>query len=236
MAGCEGMTRRLQQYKGELPASQIAAGMNAAAKNAERLCLDARLLLDNGRLPSSVSLAVLSIEESGKLGILRSLPLARDQEELKATWRDYRTHTSKNEMWPLIDLLRQGARRLRDFRPLFIEEADHPTLLNNLKQMALYTDCLGQGHWSIPDEVIDENLARSIVQVAELLVPNREITEREIELWILHMKPVWKERMELMEAAVAEWHRQMCAEGLSDDDPDAMENFILWGLDSSRDD
>jgi len=222
--------RKLNQYKGKLTPSEIANGMNEAASNARRLCEDAKLLLTNERYPSALSLAVLSIEESGKLSIFRSLALASDQKELSKTWREYRSHTSKNTMWIFLQMFLQGARRLADFRPLVEDGAEHPFHLDKLKQLSFYTDCLGKRQWSVPEEVIDENLAQYIVQIAELLVPKREFTEREIELWIHHLQPVWKQHMELMEAAVAAWHQQMCAEGLSSGDPDDMEKFIVKGI------
>ena len=221
--------RRLDQYAGRLSPAEIAAGMNAAAANARRLVEDAKRLLEKSRFPTALSLAVLSIEESGKVTILRSLALARDQKELSETWREYRCHTQKNRMWPFVEMVAKGARRLGDFRALFEDGAEHQFLLDNLKQLGFYTDCLGKRHWANPDEVIDENLSRQIVQVAEILLVKRQVTEREVQLWIQHVKPVWKQEMELMEAAVAAWHRQMCTEGLATD-PDGMEQFIVQGV------
>jgi AbiV family abortive infection protein len=227
--------RTLDQYAAALSPAEIAAGMNAAATNARRLLEDAKRLLVESRFPTALSLAALSIEESGKVSILRSLALARYQKELAETWREYRSHTRKNRMWLFGEMVAKGARRLGDFRELFDEEAEHPFLLDNLKQLGFYTDCLGKRHWAIPDQVIDGNLARQVVQIAELLSSKREVTEREIVLWVEHVKPVWKTGMEHMEAAVAAWHRQMCAEGLATD-PDLMERFIVQGIDAASDD
>lgn len=227
--------RRLDQYKAKLSPAEISAGMNAAAANARRLCQDAELLLAQSRFPSALSLATLSIEESGKLSILRSLALARNQKELADTWREYRCHTRKNTMWPFLQMFLEGARSLSDFRPLVEDDAEHPYLLDNLKQLGFYTDCLAKRHWSAPNDVIDEELAAQILNIAKLLVPKREVTEREIELWIEHVKPVWKGPMEHMEAAVAGWHRQMCEEDLIEDDPEAMERFMVEGIGPSAD-
>lgn len=227
---------RLDQYKAKLSPAEIAAGMNVAAANAKRLCEDAKLLLNRSRFPSALSLSVLSIEESGKLSILLSLAVVRDQKELSQIWREYRSHTSKNAMWPFLQMFLQGARRLRDFRPLVEDGAEHPYLLDNLKQLGFYTDCLGKRHWSVPDEIIDKDLATQILRIAELRVLMREITEREIEIWIQHVKPVWKGPMERMEAALAAWYRQMCEEGLVQDDPKAMERFIAEGIGLSAED
>jgi len=222
--------RKLDQYKGKLTPAEIADGMNEAAANAKRLHDDAKMLLDNGRYPSALSLAALSIEESGKLTILRSIALARDQKELTQTWREYRSHTRKNIMWPFLQMFQQGARRLGDFRSLVEVGTEHPFILDNVKQLGFYMDCLGKRHWSIPTEVIDEQLAREVLQIAQFLLPKGKVTEREIELWIEHLQPVWKQPLELMEAAVSAWHKQMCAEALSSGDPDGMEKFIVKGI------
>jgi hypothetical protein len=135
-------------------------------------------------------------------------------------------------MWLFVQMFRKGARRLGDFRPLFEDGAEHPYLLDNLKQLGFYTDCLGKKHWSMPDDVIDQELAMQIVSIARLQIPKREVTAREIELWIEHVKPVWKGPMERMEAAVAAWHQQMCAEHLIQDHPSTMEEFIVDGIGS----
>ena len=54
--------KKLNAYRGRLSAAQVAAGMNAAAKNASRLAKDAAMLLDAGSFPTAASIAVLSIE------------------------------------------------------------------------------------------------------------------------------------------------------------------------------
>lgn len=204
--------------------------MNAAANNARRLCEDAEILLSESRYPSALSLAALSIEESGKLAILRSIALARDSKELRDCWREYRSHTRKNRLWPLLQMYTKGARKLCGFRPLVDEGAEHPHVLDSLKQLGFYSDCVDDRHWSQPCCAIDEDISKQIVQIARLLFPKREITSREIELWIECLKGVWKGSMEGMESALAEWHRRMVEEGLVEDSPNGMERFILDGL------
>jgi len=148
--------KKLSQYKGKLTPAEAAAGINRARHNAKRLAADAGRLLAIDRYPSALELAILSIEESGKISILRSLVLARSEDDVKTAWREYRSHTSKNRLWPIIELVRKGARKLDDFVSLFCDQADHTLLLDQLKQIALYTDCLGDCHWSEPDQVIDK--------------------------------------------------------------------------------
>lgn len=222
--------KKLEQYKEALTAKQIVEGINTARVNAQRLADDAALLLENKRYPSSVSLAVLSIEESGKKSILRSLALARNEKEIAEAWHDYRSHTKKNVIWPFLDLVKKGTRRLDDFSGLFDDKSEHPYLLDIIKQLGFYTDCLGKANWSVPNEVIDKSLAQSIVNIAKILALGHEVTEKEIELWIKYLKPVWKNRKELMEFALVKWHEEMQREGLALKGEDGMEKFIVDGL------
>ena len=71
-----------------------------------------------------------------------------------------------------------------DFEPLFEEDAEHPCILDQVKQIGFYTDCSGNAHWFIPEETIDKNLASSLVSIARLFAPDKIYTETEIELWI----------------------------------------------------
>jgi AbiV family abortive infection protein len=217
---------KLDGYRGPLTASQVVAGMNAAGRNARRLLDDAKLLLENGRFPSAASLAALSIEESGKESTLRGLALARSEKEIAERWRDYRSHIKKNVAWILPDLVVRGARHLDDFRTLFDENSDHPYVLDQVKQMGFYTDCLGKAHWSEPDNVVDETLARLLVRVAEVLASKREVSVEEIELWIEHLGPVWGRSPAWTKKALVHWYRAAREKGLIPGDDDAMERFV----------
>ena len=108
---------KLSHYNGELSAAQVADGMNAACRNARRLADDAKLLLDAGRYPTAASIAVLSIEESGKKSVLRGLAFAPNKEARRSAWKGYRSHRSKNVAWILPDLIAKGARDLDSLRP-----------------------------------------------------------------------------------------------------------------------
>lgn len=189
--------------------------MNAARSNAQRLVRDAELLLESGRFPTATSLAALSIEESGKLTILREIALARDDRELIKSWRRYRSHTGKNVMLIFPQLVTEGARRLEDFRSLFDDSSDHPNILDQVKQIGFYTDCMGKQNWSMPSDMVNEELARSLVGVARIMAAGEnEISEQEIVLWVKHLKPVWGASMELMREGLLKWDKEMVELGL----------------------
>ena len=222
--------KKLNQYRGRLSPKQIADGMNAAQRNARRLVDDAKLLLDAGRFPSAASLAILSIEESGKTSILRQLSVAKDDKEIADCWRAYRSHTKKNAMWILTELFSKGARKLDDFLPMFSDGAEHPQLLDQVKQISFYTDCLGNAHWSEPTDVIEEPFARTIVQIADIFARDKAISAQEIELWIQHIGPVWMANPDWMRKAVENWYSEMQQVGLKPAGPNEMEDFIRLGI------
>ena len=179
--------KQLDSYRGRLTPAQITDGMNAARQNALRLLEDAEILLNSGRYPSAVSLAILSIEESGKVSILRGLAIANDEVSLKDAWKKYRTHTAKNVAWILPQLAADGAKTLDDLSLIYDHNSPHPYILDQLKQVGFYTDCLGEAHWSEPSDIIDEHLAKLMISIARIFVSKRNVEVKEIELWIKHM-------------------------------------------------
>lgn len=216
-------------YRGALSTLQVAEGMNAATQNASRLASDARLLLSNKRWPSASSMAALSIEESGKVVILRRF-LTSTEDECRSLWKEYRSHTRKNLKWILPDLVAKGARKLDDFRPLFDKSSDHPLVLDTVKQLGFYSDCLGNGHWSLPHDVVEEELAANIVATAELLASKRIVSVRELELWIKHMAPVFGTTADAMKTGLVQWYAEMQSEGLAPTGENQMETFVREGL------
>ena len=205
--------------------------MNAAGVNANRLADDASALLDACRIPSALALAILAIEEAGKISILRGLAVAITDSEISNAWKKFRSHTSKNVMWMLPSLVAAGARKLEDFRPLFSNNSDHPYVLDQLKQISFYTDCLGKGHWSVPGEVIEESLARSMVATAKLTAGKPNHTEKEIALWIEHMGRAYASKdLDFMKHALTKWYAAMHANGLTTGDAKDMDQFISEGI------
>lgn len=190
------MSKNLKQWKNTLTASEIADGMNFAQQNASRLLRDAEKLFELESYPTACSIAVLAIEEAGKISILRELAVARDGNDVKDAWKAYRTHTQKNVMYVFPYLVANGYTKLSDFRGIYSDKIDFPALLDALKQVGLYTDCLGQKHWSVPSQVIDKEAVNDILIIARILCKHQTYTEKEIELWIKHIKPVWKSSMQ----------------------------------------
>jgi len=220
------------QHRGALTCSQIAEGINVVAENARRLRLDAELLLENRRYASAVALAILSIEETGKINVLRGLALARDAKELKRHWGDFQKHTAKNAHWIMLELLQKGARKLDDFLPMFMPNSDHRELLDALKQAALYVDCASGAKWIAPTSAIQPELAKKFVFVAKVFTSaEKAVTAREIELWITHMQAVfYSGDSDAQQSALIAWANAMEAEGLSKNSAKSVERFVKEGI------
>ena len=226
--------RVLNPYWGKLPPDKIAEGMNVARKNAARLASDARTMFEAQQHETAAALAILAIEESGKVSILRELALATDDREAKDSWKRLRSHTAKNAMWIFPELVGRGARRLYEFAGVFDPSSDHTEVLDKLKQVSIYSDCYGKGRWHQPAGTMTKDLAGHLVKTAELFSAGRDIVPREIELWIEHMAPVRRRSHGWQRKALANWWAQLQAEGLVPAGEVTMADFI-WGPEQSSD-
>lgn len=227
-AANHSMADRLDQYSGPLTLAQVAAGINAARKNAARLVYDAKILADAERYASALALSILSIEESGKVSILRELSYAQDPKALKSAWRRYRSHRSKNAHWLATDLIRKGARQMSDFAPLFDDRSDHTEILDQLKQIALYTDCLGKSHWAIPEDVVDKDLTLSLIQTAAVFAKGKETSVEEVELWVEIMGPVLRgpSPISWIKTAFQRWYEEAVRRGFIDPKDEVHRQFV----------
>jgi AbiV family abortive infection protein len=206
-----------KQYTGPLTAAQAGAGIDAAIRTAYGLLRDAELLLSNERWQRATALAILAIEEAGKVAILRSILFARNETELQAEWRAYRTHTTKNVSWIFLKLVEMGARKLEDFRPIFDRGSDHGRIIDALKQECFYSHVANEDEWFSPDQRIVAEMAKSMFTVARLLVkkgPSPMTTEAELALWVKHLGPVWKGPMAEMKKALAACYAEAEAKGV----------------------
>jgi AbiV family abortive infection protein len=221
----------LDQYTGRLNAAQIAAGMNAAEENAARLLADAELLLNAGRYPTACSLATLSLEETGKIWTLRRIATCNDDAERRAVWTQYRSHQTKGRH----SIIRKVFARHACLRDELSGAADSRTegsgTIDMVKQLGFYTDCVGDATWSMPDSIIEKQLAEQLIAIALIasIGHGYRHTAKEIGLWITHMGPVMDKPYEWIKTALINWHRAMADHGLADGGPGALEQFV-WEL------
>ncbi len=153
----------------DLDATQIADGMNAARRNARRLVDDAKLLLDAGRYPTAVALAVFSIEEVGKEILLADFASAPETANPNIMWKKYKSHRHKHRVWFVPYTFSNGVFDWDKFRDVVEIETNDPGLLDRYRESGLYTDHYGAGNWGEPEKVISEKLASFLVEIADQL-------------------------------------------------------------------
>jgi AbiV family abortive infection protein len=217
---------RLSQFRGSLTAAQIAEGMNRALQNASRLAEDAATLLATARLPSSTALSILSIEESGKVALLRQMAISGDQKEWQTNWKAYRSHTKKNLLWILGDLVRQGKTTLDELSLVADPQSAHPDVLDNLKQLCIYTDCFTNVKWSSPNKIQLAELAPYLLKMAQVFAGSKIVTAEEVELWRKHLFPVKNEPLASQKKAVSAWYHELKLRGLSNEDIERVDTFL----------
>jgi AbiV family abortive infection protein len=200
-------------YRGALTPEQALEGMNAATRNARRLAADARLLLDAGRYPSAAAIAALSVEESGKVSVLRSLAVTSDPAELDREWRNFRESKAKGGLWNLPELLARNAQESSELRQVIERDPERNAILDSVKRIGFHADCFGEGKWCEPGAMVEQELAESMVAIAELLAQNKLHSKREVELWVQHLGPAMRSRD--LPGALLRWMEAMAAEGFS---------------------
>lgn len=219
------MSSKLFQYRGRLTPSQAAEGIALARTNAARLIADAELLLQNDRHASASALAILAIEELGKVEIIKIIVLQSDEAGLEQAWKEYRNHRAKNVQWIIPKLAAEGARTLQQMRPAADPSGDHTAMLDSVKQLAFYTDCFNASpRWSEPTDAVDLNFAVAILSTARFLGRDCETTVRELELWTTVVGPHYAKPT--MVDALLMFQKQVHAEGLSTTTPEALKAFV----------
>ena len=96
---------------------------------------------------------------------------------------------------------------------------DHGMILDNLKQLSFYTDIFSSAKWSSPKKVIDKELATMIFSVAQSIVKIDRVmtTEKELELWIKHLKPAQGLGKDSMKQALKNCYVEAASLGLIED-------------------
>ena len=84
-------------YTGRLQPNVIVDLQDRCLENAEALIDDAKLLIQNGRIPRAFALCVLSVEELGKIVLLFDALFYETSEEWAEFWRRFRKHIPKRE-------------------------------------------------------------------------------------------------------------------------------------------
>ena len=161
------------QFKANITFKEAVMGISLAIQNSKELLEDAEILLENDRYPRAVSLAVLAIEEYGKVEKIKQLLLSKQM--VSRLWNDLRSHKSKSFYW-MFPLLKQM--KIND--PVIINEFTSPkgdgaNFLDQLKQICFYTEAVNNPekkgcYWWLPSEIADENVAKFYCELARTMM------------------------------------------------------------------
>jgi hypothetical protein len=80
-----------------------------------------------------------------------------------------------------------------------------------LKQLVFYFDAFSKCKLSIPKDVVDKDLAKSILEIAKIMVGKDTkgmTSEAELILWVKHLKPVWEKDMFKMKQALINCYQE----------------------------
>ncbi len=120
----------------------------------------------------------------------------------------------------------KGAKTLEELRPIVDADSDHPNILDNLKQLCLYTDCVSNSKWISPEAMEMKELAPYLLLMAKAFIKGSVVTEKELQLWRLHVLPAKHGSFEESKRAVANWWADMRANGLSPATEEEIETFL----------
>lgn len=154
------------QHWGSLSAEKVAEGMNAAFRNAQELYDEAEILFKQGRFARAASLAVLSIEEVGKVFLLPLLLTMTNKKHLKLIWKGYRNHKNKNNHVHLQMIKGAPLPLTRHSIPPSQSIDRWSDGMEDLKQIGFYTDCTTTKEWGIPSDTIKEAHAAQVMNIA----------------------------------------------------------------------
>jgi len=161
------------QFSSVISVKEAAEGISVTLLNAKELFRDAEILFENGRNPRAIALAILSIEEYGKIEKIKELLLSK--QKIASLWRDLRSHKSKNYFWLFPLLKNMGITNYELITSLSSPGSNSVKFLDQLKQICFYTEAIenenGKGClWWLPSDITDADLAKFYLETARVVV------------------------------------------------------------------
>lgn len=183
-----------RQYSGRLTAVQAALAIRAARLNALDLVDSAEILLQLKRFAHSVTLSILSIEESAKRELVMNIFLGFKR-DIAPLWKAYRKHQAKTSKLNFTiegrvranfpDMDPADARAIGELGPT-------PDDLEMAKQHALYSDCLQGPSGVVIQEPGDYDWRHyaweRFCEARALAGALRDYPPEELEIWLKHAK------------------------------------------------
>ncbi len=133
-------------------------------------------MLKHDRFPSATSLAIIGVEELGKMAILLNLTLAKNEEIKKKLADAFTSHKKKTTA-----CLSPYFSRISQSFPINIANG-----LNESKKVGFYID-YKDGQWLKPSEAFDKETAEKFINIIKLLLSMSDYPPEHFNLWKKHL-------------------------------------------------
>ncbi|GBD95239.1 MAG TPA: AbiV family abortive infection protein [Nitrospirae bacterium] len=145
------------KYNGRITIDQIVGGISCCLENAKELFLDAQILRRSQRYPRALSLLLMSMQEAGKIEILRKMASisSGDQKKWKKLWKQFRSHEIKDALGYSHKICTEFSKSAGDiFWEQLIYDKNFSSAKEKARQFALYVDYIASDNeWWSPSAV-----------------------------------------------------------------------------------
>jgi len=181
------------QHWGALTPKEVARGIEVALQNAQELFEEAQLLFVHKHYARASSLAILSIEETGKVFLLPLLLTTSNGKHHRMIWKGLRDHKQKNSHVSMQMTKGQKKPITKHSMPCRQSIDTWSNQLEDAKQVGFYTDCTSTKDWGLPSEAVGEELAQLMMRMASNSLTKYQGLKKlqslqYLELWARMMK------------------------------------------------
>ena len=159
---------RFHRYEGPLSKPKTAEAIGLCLKNSDELIQDARLLFTHGRYARAFALAIVSLEEVGKIPMLtRALSFhAMETHQWKHFWKRFRSHVEKRQLTAGLYSISTGSGSAHLILVRWMKERHWEKETEALKQMAFYVDASSRTHVTCPSKLFPKYVASDAINLA----------------------------------------------------------------------
>jgi AbiV family abortive infection protein len=144
--------------QGPIPDEEVALGMHFSFVNAQQLYQEANLLREQNHRARAISLAILCLEELGRIPVLlNAVRIGRDDKDMwKRFWKRMRSHKFKMGLWSVYGkgLERNGSEDARFYSDRIPTNSED--FYDRWKQCGFYVS-FAKGKAVLPDTIAGDN-------------------------------------------------------------------------------
>ncbi|GAA0527908.1 AbiV family abortive infection protein [Chitinophaga japonensis] len=170
----ESLFDEIETYSGVVTPEMAEIGIKLSIENAFSLLSESRLLLNNSYYPRAIALAILAIEEKGKIEMIKQLLLYK--QKVASAWQNFRDHKHKNANWKFPLLKEKGINNIELLSKVTDPKGPAALELDRIKQLCFYTDAArmkgnkSKWNWLQPTDIFTKDYATTLLMIAENFV------------------------------------------------------------------